>query len=233
MSWSLHLETYFKRVGEQSQSYHYLHKRSEALYSFRSTFIDLPVIILSTIAGTLSIGSSSLFGTGNERGASVGIGLLSLTVGVLNTIGTYFSWSKRAEAHRISSIEYAKLYRFIQIEMGLPRHERMAPADLLKLVRETYERLTEISPLIPPPVLNEFKLKFRSYQGRVATPTEANGLIEITVYDRSDSGGGSSRDTEISKTDSDIEGGLDSKPVEPPNLQITKRAVGALSLTES
>jgi hypothetical protein len=183
VSWSYHLEGYFKKIGEQSQAYNYLHKRSEALYSFRSTIIDLPVIVLSTIAGTLSIGSSQLFGEGNERGAAVGIGCLSLVVGVLNTIGTYFSWSKRAEAHRISSIEYAKLYRFIQIELGLPRHERMSPSDLLKLVRETYERLTEISPLIPPPVINEFKKKVKDYNGRVATPTEANGLSEIKIYE--------------------------------------------------
>ena len=183
VSWSHNLEEFFKSTGERSQAYHYLHKRSEALYSFRSTFIDLPVIVLSTIAGTLSIGSSQLFGEGNERGAAVGIGCLSLIVGVLNTVGTYFSWSKRAEAHRISSIEYAKLYRFIQIELGLPRHERMAPSDLLKLVRETYERLTEISPLIPPPIIKEFKHKVKEYKGRVATPTEANGLSEIKIYE--------------------------------------------------
>lgn len=188
ITWSQHLERYFKLVGEHSQSYHYLHKHSEALYSFRSTIIDLPVIILSTVAGALSIGSGQLFGEGNERGASVGIGTLSIIVGVLNTVGTYFSWSKRAEAHRISSIEYAKLYRFIQIELGLPRHERMTPSDLLKLTRETFERLSEISPLIPPPVLHSFKVKFGGHTSRVSTPPETNGLVEISIYDSNDSG---------------------------------------------
>jgi hypothetical protein len=85
------------------------------------------------------------------------LGLLSLLVSVLNTTGTYFAWAKRAEGHRISSIQYARLYRFLNIEMSLPREERMTPADLLKHTKDQYDRLQEVSPLIPPEVIAVFK----------------------------------------------------------------------------
>jgi hypothetical protein len=104
-----------------------------------------------------------------------------LVVGILNTLGSYFGWAKRAEGHRISSIHYAKLYRFIAVEMALPREERMSPHDLLKYVKDQYDRLAEISPLVPPAVIHKFQSRFKKYTD-IAKPEEANGLEKITVY---------------------------------------------------
>lgn len=181
VAWSNQLEEYFAETGEKCQGYAYLHKKSEAIFGFRRTIIDIPVIVLSTIAGTLSIGNSSIFGEENERVASMGIGLLSLGVGVLNTVATYFGFAKRAENHRLCSIEYSKLFRFISIELALPQRERMGCGDLLKVVKEQYERLQEISPLVPNQVIEDFKDRFKKYE-KIAKPSETNGLQEIQIF---------------------------------------------------
>ena len=157
------LEGYLKDLGEKSYCYSYLHKKAEALYSKKATKIDLPVIILSTLSGTLSIGNSAIFGV-YEKEANMGIGVLSIFVSILNTIGTYFCFSKRAENHRLNHIQYGKLHRFLEIELKLCRKERMNPNDLLKVVREQYERLDEISPLIPQKILNRFQNKYLWYR---------------------------------------------------------------------
>lgn len=180
IAWSNQLEEFFAETGEKAQGYAYLHKRAEAKFSFRRSCIDLPVIVLSTIAGTLSIGSASLFG--DNQYSATAIGCLSLGVGVLNTISTYFSFAKRSEGHRLCSIEYNKLFRFLSVELSLPREERMACGDLLKVVKEQYERLQEISPLIPDDILNDFKKRFNDYKDKLAFPNEANGLVEIQIF---------------------------------------------------
>lgn len=180
IEWSDNLEEYFKDMGEKSYCYSYLHKRAEQSFAYYRNFIDLPVIILSTIAGTLSIGGKSFWGEENEANGNVAVGVVSLGVGVLNTIGTYFGFAKRAEAHRLSAIQYGKLYRFLSIELSLPQKERMRPADLLKVSRDNYERLAEVSPLIPYKLLEDFKIRFKDYQ--VSKPSEANGLEEIVIY---------------------------------------------------
>lgn len=177
--WSEDLENYFKSIGEKSYSYALLHKLSEKKYSTRKVYIELPVIVLTSISGTLSISSSSLFAE-NEKIASIFIGFLSLFCGILNTINTYFSYAKRAEGHRISNIEYNKLFRFLEIELKLPRTERMNPSDLLKFTRDNYERLNEISPLIDIEIIDKFKEKYKDY--KVQKPSECNGLEEITIY---------------------------------------------------
>lgn len=178
--WTNRLEEYFAQTGEKASGLAWVHKRSEDIYTGKKTYLDLPVIILSSVTGFASVGAPSLF-VGNQGLASTIIGVASLTVSILNTVGSYFNWAKRAEGHRISSLHYARLYRFIMIEMALPRDERMSPHDLLKYVKDQYDRLAEISPMVPSEIIEEFKTKFSKYTD-VSKPEEANGLSKIHVY---------------------------------------------------
>lgn len=179
VSWNPSLEKYFKDSAEASNCLSWVHKRSEEVYSHRRTFVDIPVIVISSLTGFLSASSTSLF-EGQEKLSSILLGVASLLVSVINTVGTYFGWSQRATAHRLSAIQYAKLYRFLAIELGLPREERMTPTDLLKYTKDAYDRLQEVSPLIPPEIAAEFRKKFS--KADLAKPSELNGLEKIIPY---------------------------------------------------
>jgi len=177
--WTEKLEEYFSSTGEKAHCLGWVHKQSESMYSTRRTFIDLPVIVGSGVIAFLNAGSQSMFS--DARIANISLGIGSLLVGIMNTMGTYFGWAKRAEGHRISAIHYSKLYRFISVEMALPRDERMSPHDLLKYVKDQYDRLAEISPLVPTTIIHKFQRKFKKYTD-ISKPEEANGLEKITVY---------------------------------------------------
>jgi hypothetical protein len=177
--WTERLEEYFVTTGEKANCLAWVHKKSEELFSVRKTFIDLPVIVGSGVIAFLNAGSQSMFE--DARLASISLGVGSLVVGILNTMGTYFGWSKRAEGHRISAINYAKLYRFIAVELALPRDERMTPHDFLKMVKDSYDRLAEISPLVPASIIHKFQKRFKKVHD-IAKPEEANGLHKIEVY---------------------------------------------------
>lgn len=177
--WTEMLEEYFASTGEKAHCLSWCHKKAEAMYSNRKTLIDLPVIVISGVTGFLSAGSTSLFS--NPTTSSVALGVASLFVSILNTAGSYYGWAKRSEGHRISAIHYARLYRFISVELALPRDERMQPNDFLKYVKDQYDRLQEISPLLPPEVILEFQTKFADEKD-ISKPEEANGLEKITVY---------------------------------------------------
>jgi hypothetical protein len=179
ITWHHSLEDYFRETGEKANCLAWCHKRAEELYDGRKTFIDLPVIVLSAVTGFLSVGSQQIFQ--GWAYTPVVLGVSSLFVSVLNTVGSYFGWAKRQEGHRISSIQYSRLYRFLSVELGLPRSERQTPTALLKYVRDQIDRLQEISPLIPPEILLVFTSKFGKVED-IAKPEEANGLERITIY---------------------------------------------------
>ena len=177
--WNKQLEEILSREGERALCYSWLHLKSQNRFAKLDTNIALPVIVLSTIAGTGSIASQSLFGV--SQAANVVIGAISLTVGVMNTVSNYFGFAKRSEAHRIAGTTYAKIHKFILIELSLPRKERMKAKDALKIIRDQLERLNEISPQIPEKIIADFNVKFHD-QHDVSKPEITNGLDPIHVY---------------------------------------------------
>ena len=183
ISWTPIIEKYFSETAERAGCLAWLHQRSEGYYTKTKKWIDLPAIILSSVIGFGSVGSSSMF-ENNTKIASIILGVMSLFVSVLQTTGSYFGWSKRAENHRLSAIHYSKLQRFVSIEMKLPQIERMEPTSFLKMVKQEYDRLQEVSPLIPLHIIEEFKSRFNNekYES-VSRPPECNGLENVLIYE--------------------------------------------------
>jgi len=177
--WNQQLEEILSREGERALCYSWLHSKSQTMVAKYDTNIALPVIVLSTIAGTGSIASQSLFG--QSQVANIVIGVISLSVGIMNTVSNYFGFAKRSEAHKISAITYAKIHKFIVIELSLPRKERMKAKDMLKIIREQLERLAETSPQIPEHIIGIFNDKFHD-QTNVSKPEITNGLDPIHVF---------------------------------------------------
>jgi hypothetical protein len=180
VSWNSQLEKILSDEGERCLCYSWLHDRSEKRYSRLHTAITLPSIVMATLAGSASIGSTSLFA--KTEIANVVIGIITLSVGLLTTVSNYFSWAKRSESHRIADITYKKIYKFILIELSLPRTERMSAKDMLKAVRDETQRLEETSPQVPDTVIKDFKNRFGDSTPEVTKPEITNGLDPIYVY---------------------------------------------------
>ena len=177
--WSNQLEDLIAQEGEKCRGLSWIHQKAEQETSKKNTRIMLPVIVLSTLSGTASVGSSVLFGDTNI--SNIVIGLVSISVGILNTINSYFGYAKRSEAHRIAALHYAKLFSFVSVELALPREERMNPEDMLKQVRSEMERLSETTPSSPPHILKDFNIQFKEYKN-ISKPIETNGLSKVVIY---------------------------------------------------
>jgi hypothetical protein len=179
--WSSPLEELVASEGEKCRGLAWINQKAEVYYAHRANAIAIPVIVLSTLAGTASVGSSSLF-QGDTQISSVVIGLVSIGVGILNTISSYFSWARKAESHRIAYLQYSKLFSIIRVEMSLPRSERKEADQLLAQIRDGMERLAETTPSPPPSILEEFNKHFKDEDKSISRPIETNGLAKIQIW---------------------------------------------------
>jgi hypothetical protein len=179
VSWNNSLETLIGQEGEKCSGLSWLYTESERYYNDRNNYIALPVIVLSTVTGFIS-GSSQILFT-NASTASIGVGGVSLFTGILSTVGSYFAWAKKAEACRITALQYSKLLKFITIELTLPKDERIRAKDMLKMIRETVERLLETSPAVPPHIIAEYKSKFHQ-KTDITHPEMTTGVIKLVIY---------------------------------------------------
>lgn len=177
------LEDILQKEGEKCRGYAWLHQKCEAIYSRYHLYLSIPTIVLSTLIGATSVGSTSLFGDKQDIATPI-IGVVSILVGILQTLNNTFAFAKRAEGHRLAYLTYSKLHNFICLELALPRQTRMKPENLIKSVRETMERSAEISPSIKDSVIRDFNIRFKDYS--VAKPEITNGLSAVRIYTRQD-----------------------------------------------
>jgi hypothetical protein len=178
VSWSVPLETYFKETAEKSECLSILHRHAERIFTHRKVGLELPSIVLSAVIGFTSVGSVHFFPS--ETLGNIVLGVGSLFISTLQTITSYFAFSKRAEGHRISAIQYAKQHRFLLVELRLPRSERINPSALLKMIRNDYDRLAEVSPALPSESLTYFEKRYGKYD--ISKPPEANGLEPVLIH---------------------------------------------------
>lgn len=181
LQYNSHLEDIIASEAEKALVLRWLHNAAEHRYSKFNTWITLPVITISTLAGTASIGSSTLFGP-NSEAASVVIGLMSLFVSILNVVASFFGWAKRAEGHRISSINYGKMHRWISIELALPRDQRVAAKHFMKEIRQQIDRMNETSPQVPVEVIGQFRQRVKDLKSDVSLPEICDEIHRVDVY---------------------------------------------------
>ena len=176
IEWTTAIETLIKAQGEKALSYSWLHTRAEKRYSWINNYLAIPSIIISTVTGVGTVGFGSI------GDISYIMGGLAIIVSILGTLNSYFSFAKRSEAHRITAVNYSKLYLQISIELALPRLKRMNVKDFLKVVSEQIQRLNEIQPQIPDVVIRDYQLKFKDEPTTISRPEITNGLVSIDVY---------------------------------------------------
>jgi hypothetical protein len=166
-------ELLFKKAGEQAECMAILHNLSNILYSKASVWTNVPVIVLSSVIGFLS--TVDLFNNQNLM-----LGVLSILVSLIKSLDNYFDYTKRAEAHRITSLNYMKIARLIEIQLTLKREDRVSAEDLLSIILNDIASLRESEPQINNSIIKKFNDRYS--QDLTCKPSIVNGLTDIKIY---------------------------------------------------
>ena len=177
------LEQLLKTHAEECESLSILHRNSYEKYNGRSNYINIPVIILSSAIG---------FATGIDIGyanMNIILGVSSIFVGIIKSIDTYFQLGKRAESHRLCSLQFQQINKKIQIELALVRSQRVDAKDMMNIIKTDIKNLFDIAPLIDQDVIESFQKKYGhqvvgtpgKYTFDAHTPNLCNGLSVVTV----------------------------------------------------
>ena len=119
-----------------------------------SSQIEITPIVLSTITGTGNFASGS-FGPNNEYIIFI-LGAFNIFAGILATIATYTAVARKVEEHRFASVAWDKFARRLQIELAKTRANRVRAKEFVKSSAEEYDRLIEMSPILPNDIIRWF-----------------------------------------------------------------------------
>lgn len=145
--WHESNELFFKKLGDEAQLQALCHMKSHEEYSTRSRKYQLPIIILSVMCGSGNFVSTSF--PDNQDTIILGVGVLSIITSIISSIAQYLKLAEKSEAHRIAYVSWEKFYNNIRFQLSKRREEREDLTNYMTSVTNEYQRLQEISPLLP------------------------------------------------------------------------------------
>ena len=182
--WHKQQEKVLKEWSEIGASYRYMHDRAYTMYNSQNLRFALPVIIISTVTGTANF-AQDRFPEDVKEYVVMGIGSLSIIAGIITTINQFLQISELNEGYRAAAISWNKLHN--NLKTLIMRHplDRIEPTQALKLYKDEYDHLCEISPPIVKKVLNEFNSKFKKTND-LSKPEICSKLVPTSIFKMTD-----------------------------------------------
>ena len=174
VTYNTNLERLLKENSEECESLSILHRMSYEKYNTRSNYINIPVIILSSAIGFIT-GIDLQYAQMN-----IILGVGSVFVGIIKSVDTYFQLAKRAESHRICSLQFSQISKKMQVELTLHRNQRMTAENMMNIIKTDIKNMQDIAPLIDDDIISVYNAKYRKYK-RVKKPNFVNGLTDVVV----------------------------------------------------
>lgn len=172
LTYSDEFETLLKEEAEKSESMSILHTKSYQKYNKFSVIVNVPVIALSAIIGFLS--PLDLFSK-----QMIFLGALSIFVSILKTLDSYFDYTKKSECHRMTSLNYIRISKWIQLQLSLERNCRVNAKDLYDIISNDLQAIRESAPDITKDIIREYNIQYKDEN--TAKPAICNGLTNVKI----------------------------------------------------
>jgi hypothetical protein len=166
-------ENLLKEEAEKAECMSLLHSKAYEKFNGISIRLNIPVIVISSAIGFLSQVHNIV------PNQNVYLGAISIFVAILKTIDNFFDYTKRSECHRMTSLNYNKISKLIQIQLSLEKDVRIQAGDLLKVISSDIQNIKDAEPLIPDDIIDRFKSKYKDEP--TAKPSITNGLTMIKI----------------------------------------------------
>jgi len=178
MVWTSYLEDLISNWADNALSYSWLNLQAESKFRHLNYMFTIPIVVLSTIVGTINVGMNSLFPSNMLQYGQIGIGAVGIFTGILGTLQNFFKYAQLSEAHRSNAIHWHKFYRLLKTELALESICRKPAGEFFRLAKAEMDRLLDSSPDIPSDII---KLYLAKHDG-VELPEIIGTLRTTPVY---------------------------------------------------
>lgn len=162
MQWDDSVENLLSTLADEAQISSVPHHNCHLYYKKWSLCIQIPVIALSTITGGGNFISSADFLSPFKEKLIFIMGAISLFIAVISAVYKYLNLDSIVEGHRLSSLNWNKLYNDIRNQLLITSTDRQNANDFYKLVQSDYDRLLEVSPVVPQSFVAHIRKKLEN-----------------------------------------------------------------------
>ena len=180
-SWNDHMEDLLKSWGEKAAGLRFIHSKSSADWNKLSNKLTFWGILISTITSASVLSSTSvdqetitplLFVVG-------GVGMVG---SFIQSLKKFYNAEEKAAEHAAVSKQFGSFYRYLSLQLSIPRSDRLPSDELASWALKEFERLQQDAPTLSDDSVNFFKNRFdRKIQ---SFPDAAEDAFVINVHGR-------------------------------------------------
>jgi len=166
--WLPEEEVYLKDLSKLCQELSCKFKRYHDIYKERQAKFKIPSIIISSVTGIISFGASN-FPPQYSNFVSIGVGISSLFIALLNAIESYMKIGEIMSGAIQACIGFQKLKECIDVELALPVEDRISRG--ITFLRECYSQYDKVWDLAPK-ILKNMRFVHPSFDAAQITITK-------------------------------------------------------------
>lgn len=174
--WCSSHEDYLTELRKTCDELAAAHRAGFRRMKHRQRQFRLPMIILGTLSGTASFGTST-FPKQLQQYVSIVVGGVSLVVAITQSIESYLKISERMSSHYAASQAFQKLSEDIYLELSQQTQDRTTSG--ITFVRQSYERFEKTQELAPYIKSHEY-LVIQTRRRSLSMGLQTNNL-DITI----------------------------------------------------
>lgn len=141
-------EHYLRHLQNSAAVYSAEYSKAYNIYERKQRYYKIPPIILGTITGTLSVGTTSLFPEQFHHWVPVAVGGVSVAIAIISSIESYLKIPEMVATALTSYKLFQELHDDIERELGIPNEDRSTSGVLF--LRDAYTRYQQILGGAPP-----------------------------------------------------------------------------------
>lgn len=178
-SWSDNMEHLLKNWGEKAAGLRFMHNNAGCYWKGLSNKLTIYGILITTVASTVSLISASIDDVEAKDGIMYAVGGIGLVSSLIQSLKKFYNAEEKSADHKAIAKQFGSFYRYLTLQMGMTREDRIPADELSSWALKEYERLQQDAPPLGGGQIEAFKKVFKNSRQSVPDVCEDEFIIYI------------------------------------------------------
>tara|TARA_Y100000591_G_C21795281_1_gene678955 strand:- start:147 stop:863 length:717 start_codon:yes stop_codon:yes gene_type:complete len=177
--WSDNMEDLLANWGEKSAGLRFMHNKAGGYWKGVSNRLTLWGIFITTLASTVSLVATNIEDDDTKNGVLFAVGGIGMVSSLIQSLKKFYNAEEKNADHSAIAKQFGSFYRYIVLQMGMSREDRVPADELSSWALKEFERLQQDSPPLGGDAINAFKKTFTNPSQAIPDVCEDEFVIQI------------------------------------------------------
>jgi hypothetical protein len=178
-SWNDHMEKLMKSWGEKAAGLRFIHNASAGRWKGFSNRLTLIGIGISAISSAVSLVAASVEDEDTKNAILYGVGAVGLISSLVQSIQKFYNAEEKAADHAAIAKQFGSFYRYMTLQLGMSRADRLPSNQLSEWALKEYERLQQDAPPVAGKEIILFRKTFNTSTQAIPDVCEERFIINV------------------------------------------------------